>query len=197
MKKVGIGIAVVLCVVLLCGVFYFVKNHAGSDSTDNVELTEVQKIIARDLEENYPSTPREVIKFYNRLINVYYAGDYSQDEFENLLDQAQRLFDQELLENNPREDYKQAVVEEVENYKQRSKEIRQTSVCDSSEVRYLTDESTGDKLAYVTASYFTKEKKTYEKVYQMYVLRKDDDDQWKILNYYKIENTDSEDEDDD
>lgn len=197
MKKIGIVIAAVLCVGLLCGGFYYVKNHAGFGSAEDVELTEVQKIIARDLESNYPATPREVIKFYNRIISVYYEGDYSDEEFEELIDQAQGLFDAELLENNPREDYKQAVKDEVANYKQRSREIRQTSVCDSNEVRFLTDESTGDSLAYVTASYFTKEKKSYERVYQMYVLRKDENDQWKIINYYKIEGKTSEDEDDD
>jgi hypothetical protein len=60
----------------------------------------------------------------------------------------------------------------------------------------VTDNSNEDKLAYVTASYFVKEEKKYEKTYQMYVLRKDEEGKWKILTYYKIEGKTSEDEDD-
>ena len=197
MKKAGIVIAALLCVALLCGGFYFAKKNVDSKAERNEELTKVQKIITRDLESNYPATPREVVKFYNRIITGYYSGEYSDEELDQLIDQALLLFDAQLAENNPKEDYKQAILAEVSNYKKRSRTIRQSSVCDRSEVRFLTDDSNGDQLAYVSASYFIKEDGQYEKTYQMYVLRKDENGEWKILTFYKIEGKTSEDEDDD
>lgn len=73
----------------------------------------------------------------------------------------------------------------IADYKNRSFKIRQTNVCDSDDVKYLTDDSNGDKLAYVTASYFTEENKKFDKTYQMYVLRKDDNGDWKSVHFIK------------
>ena len=78
MKKAGIVVAALLCVALVCGGFYYLKNRpSGIDKEEN--LTEVQKIITRDLDQQYPPTPREVVKFYNRIIMSYYGEDYSDD----------------------------------------------------------------------------------------------------------------------
>lgn len=195
MKKAGVVIVALVCVVLLCGGFWLIKNHADSNSGDDVKLSQIQKITVRDLENNYPETPREVIKFYNQIIDVYYGGKYTDEEFDSLVSQARFVMDEELLANNPEQEYREAVRSDVANYKKRSRTIRQTNVCSTNEVIYLTDPSNEDELAYVTASYFVKEKKKYDKTYQKYVLRKDDQGRWKILNYYQIEGDSSEEDD--
>jgi hypothetical protein len=51
-----------------------------------------------------------------------------------------------------------------------------------------------DKIAYVTSSYFVREGSSYERTYQEYVLRKDSDGNWKIMGFYQVEGTSSEDE---
>ena len=43
MKKVGIVVAALLCVALVCSGFYLAKNHAETHSGENVQLTKVQK----------------------------------------------------------------------------------------------------------------------------------------------------------
>ena len=194
MKKAGIVIAAILCIGVICGGFYYVARHNNS-STDQTEVTEVQKVIAKDLETNYPETPREVIKFYNRILKCYYSEDYKDDELDQLCDQALALFDEDLKENNPKDTYKAMVQGEVEQYKQDSKTIAQYNVCDSDDVLYKTDN--GDSLAYVSASYFIKESGSYNKTYQTYVLRKDADDKWKILVYYQTKGPNSTEEEDD
>ena len=196
MKKVGIVIAACACVAILCGGFFLLKDRMSGGAEKETQPTRIQKIITRDMENNYPATPREVIKLYNKIIDIYYGEEYTDEEFDSLLDQAQALMDEELVANNPKADYKQAVEAEKANYKERSFKIRQSSVCDSNEVEYKTDDKTGDKLAYVMASDFTEEKKEFDKTYQMYVLRKDKDGKWKILTYYKIDGKTSGDEDD-
>ena len=191
MKKVGITIAALLCVVVLCAGFFALKNH---NSTEAENLTVVQQINAKNLEKEYPKTPRAVVKLYNQIVSCYYGQKYTDDEFDKLIEQARMLFDKELADNNSVEDYKSSVKESIADYKQRSFKIRQSSVCDSDDVKYLTDEKNKDKLAYVTASYFTEENKKFDKTYQMYVLRQDEDENWKILTFYKIQGNSTEEE---
>ncbi len=195
MKKAGIIIAALLCASLVWGGFYLVKHRADTHSGEDKQLTAVEKIIMKDLENNYPKTPRAVVKLYNQIISVYYGQEYTDEEFEQLTTQARLLMDDALLENNPLDDYRKAVKNDVFYYKNRSRTIRQTDVCDTNEVQYLTDKSNGDRLAYVTASYFMQEKEEFDKTYQKYVLRQDGEGRWKILSYYQIKGELSEQDD--
>ena len=52
----------------------------------------------------------------------------------------------------------------------------------------------GRECAYVKTSYFIKEGADYSKTHQMYVVRKDEDGNWKILVFYKIEGEASDEE---
>ncbi|MCM1283121.1 MAG: hypothetical protein NC180_02030 [Muribaculaceae bacterium] len=194
MKKVRFIILAVVCVALICGGFFLLKSRMGGEEE---ELTKVQKIMTRNLETDYPPTPREVIKFYNRIITSYYEREYTDEEFEALTDQALLLFDDELAANNPKDAYQKQIQAEVEDYRSRKRSISSTSVCDTRDVVWLTDADTGDELAYVTASYFVKENNSFDRTYQEYVLRKDDGERWKILTYYQVEGKAAEDDGDD
>lgn len=187
-KKVGIVFLALLCAAVVCGGFYLLKSKIKVHPDETTDMSQIEKITSRDLEKDYPTTPREVVKFYNKIILSYYSEDYTEEEFDALIDQARVLMDDELLDNNPVDTYKSDVKSEVENYKTRDRSIRQSSVCDSDDVLYKTDPDKGDDLAYVTATYFVKEKKEFTRTHQMYVLRKDDEGKWKILTYYQIEN---------
>ncbi|MCI7113538.1 MAG: hypothetical protein MR957_07835 [Lachnobacterium sp.] len=190
MKKTRIVILAIVIVAAICTAFYIVNNNSKKESAKEAELTEIQKITTRNMEKDYPATPREVIKFYNRIIKCYYGRQYSDDELEQLADQALSMFDDDLLKKNEKESYIESVKSDAAQYEEDNKSISQTDVCDSNDVKYMTDN--GDDIAYVTASYFIKNGSSYTKTYQKYVLRKDDDGDWKILTFYKIEGESSE-----
>lgn len=184
-KKIGIIIVAILCIVLICVGFYFLKKEGISSG--NEQLTKVEKITTQDLEKDYPETPREVVKLYNKIISAYHAEEYTAEELEKMCKVAYGLMDAELQNNNPFADYVTSVEVEVADYETRKREILQTNVCDSNDVLYKTDSETGEDLAYVSASYFVKEGKDYTNTYQMYVLVKDEEGKWKIKVYYQIE----------
>ena len=190
MKKTRIVILAIVIVAAICTAFYIVNNNSKKESAKEAELTEIQKITTRNMEKDYPATPREVIKFYDRIIKCYYGRQYSDDELEQLADQALSMFDDDLLKKNEKESYIESVKSDAAQYEEDNKSISQTDVCDSNDVKYMTDN--GDDIAYVTASYFIKNGSSYTKTYQEYVLRKDDDGDWKILTFYKIEGESSE-----
>lgn len=184
MKKTGIVIIALIVIIAICGAFYVVNDNSKKESRKEASLTEIQKITTKDLDKDYPQTPREVVKFYNKIVDSYYKDQYTDDELDALMDQALKLFDDELVQANPKDSYKSSVIADVKNYKDQGKTIAQIDVCDSNDVKYATD--TEDQIAYVRASYFIKQDSSYSKTYQDYVLRKDSEGRWKILTFYKI-----------
>lgn len=185
MKKIRVFVIAVVLIVGICGAFYAVNENAKKESRKEETLTEIQKVSTKDLKNDYPKTPREVIKFFNKIIDCYYKDDYTDDELKMITEQARLLFDAELLAENDSESYVESVRADVKNFKDQGKSIVQIGLCDSSEVYYIEDGD--DSIAYVTASYFIKDKDTYTKTYQEYVLRQDEDSEWKILAFYQIE----------
>lgn len=188
MKNVKIIIIGIACICLICaGFFFFSKENAATEK----ELTEVEKIIVRDLKDNYPKTPREVVKFYNKIISCYYGGELKDAELEKLADQMLLLLDEDLLVVNPRDEYINSVENDIEKYKTEKKKVVSTDVCDSNEVTYVNDEKEGssevDKLAYVNTSYFINTNGEFAYSYQQFVLRQDDNGRWKILTFYEVE----------
>lgn len=184
-RKIFAIAAAVVVIGVIVGLYYYFSVHRSASVEDTVDLTEVQQVITKDLDTNYPATPREVVKYYNRIITCFYNETYTDDELYELGDQARKLFDEELLDNNPRDEYFTALKADIEDYREHSRTIRNSTVCDSNDVEYQTVD--GRECAYVTASYFINEDKSYDRTYQMYVLRKDEDGNWKILVFYQIE----------
>ena len=190
MKKVGTFIVAVVCIALVCGGFYLVVQRSNQSGDADKKLTEIEKLIAKDLDKTYPNTPREVVKLYNRIITCYYRNEYTEEELESLADQALLLMDEQLRANNPKSDYVAAIKADVLEFSEDKKILAQSEVCDSNDVKYITDGE--DKLAYVTTSYFVKGSSKCDKTYEQFVLRKDSQENWRILCYYKIEGVSSE-----
>ena len=100
MKKTGIVILTIALIAAICGSFYVVNDKSKRANQKEKVLTEVQRITTKDLDKNYPQTPREVVKLYNRIVKCYYGMQYSDEELDALTDQALKLFDDELAANN-------------------------------------------------------------------------------------------------
>ena len=180
MKRIRTIVIGIICIGLVVGYYYYLTHKAPSK--DESEVTEVQKIILKDLTgKSYPATPREVIKFYNRILKCYYNEDYTDEELRQLTDQALVLMDEELADNNPPEQYFGQVEEEVGIYRAQKRTINNTSVCDSNDVKFKTIDD--KEYAYVTATYFVRDKDSFSKTGQNYILRKDPENKWKILAF--------------
>lgn len=183
MKKVlRIGATIVICAAIVVGYYYYLsRKNDNQTSEEREEMSEVDKIISRDFKDKYPTTPREVVKWYNRIITAYYKEEYSDEELDKMADQARMLMDEELLSYNSKENYMSAVKTDIENYKNRKRQIVQSKVCDSNDIRYATVK--GYSCAYVNTYYFVKEGSDYTRSYQEFVLRKDSKGNWKILTF--------------
>lgn len=194
MKNVKYVIIAIACICLICVGFYFFSQE---NKEDEKNLTEIEKVIVKDLENNYPKTPREVVKFYNRIVKCYYGDEPTEEQLNDLVDQMMCIMDEDLLLVNPRDDYYNSVVNDIAQYKEEKKQLVSTDVCDSNDVNYVTDDKDGDtekdELAYVNASYFMNTDGQFGYTYQQFVLRQDEEGRWKILTFYQVEGEDSDD----
>ena len=90
-------IVVMVLIVAVVGYYCYLVNRSNRQVEERT-LTTVENILLRDLENNYPPTPKEVIRYYNDIIKCFYNEDCSQEQLEELALKARGLYDQELLD---------------------------------------------------------------------------------------------------
>lgn len=194
MKNAKYVIIAIACICVICAGFFLFSQ---GNQVNEKDLTEIEKVIVKDLDNNYPKTPREVVKFYNRIVKCYYGDKPTEDQLNKLVDQMLCIMDDDLLLVNTRDVYYSSVVQDIAQYKAEKKQLVSTDVCSSNDVKYVTDDKNGeaekDELAYVNASYFINTDGKFAYTYQQFVLRQDDDGRWKILTFYQVEGEDSDD----
>ena len=85
-----VGIAII-CIGIIVGYYYYLSNHGKKDVENSTEISKVDEALSRDLAKDYPPTPREVVKFYNKLLQCFYNEDCSKSEIAELGGQARLL----------------------------------------------------------------------------------------------------------
>ncbi|MCR4673981.1 MAG: hypothetical protein K5675_03140 [Lachnospiraceae bacterium] len=180
-NTIRIVILVIAMGCLILGYYYYLshRNTTTEDNEATTETTELQKVLEKDFSTEYPETPRSVVKWYNRIISLYYEETTKDEQVDSLCDQAMMLMDADLLQYNPRDTYIASVKADIQDYKNREKKIVTIEVCSTSDVEYK-DRDDGD-YAYVLVYYFIKEGSNFQKTYQKFALRKDDGGKWKII----------------
>lgn len=181
MKKVKTILIALICVGLVVGFYYYLTHRQPRSVENTKEIREITAVLSKNLDTSYPATPREVIKYYNRLLVCFYNEEYTEEEYDKMVGKMRGLMDAELLENNPYESYYESLKQDIERYRLEEKIITSADVCKSSEVNY--DTVNGERCAYVTTSYFLKSKKAYNRANQEFVLRKDEKGHWKIVGF--------------
>ena len=189
-KQSGLIKGVIVGVVLIClvgGYYYYLTNkRADKSSEEVVEATVVQEVLMRDLDKNYPPTPREVVKYFGDLAQCMIGETYSDEEFEKLALQAQRLYDAELIANKTQQQYLDDLKWDLNTFKE--EEIVISSYSPSSSVDVEEFSRDGYKWAKLYCN-FSLRKGTYiESNEEVFLLRKDEDGHWKIYGWQPVEN---------
>lgn len=187
-KKRGGVILLILLAVLIVGAFALVAYRTPKTAEEATEVTEKDALMSKNIEVSYPSTPREVLKLYNRYMVCLYGVESDQltdDEVRTLGIKMRQMYDEELLEANPQESHLQKLTQEIVAFQADEKVMIQANVCDSNEVDYIDVE--GASGALLEASYFIKKgSKEFSRTYQQYLMRKDANGNWKILGFEKV-----------
>lgn len=183
-QKNKLKIYTIIIILITLGVMYYIYiDNKPKKEVVIEENAEVVRLVNKNLNQTYPETPREVVKLYNRIIICFYNEEYTNNQLIALTNQARTLFDEELIERNPYDEYFKRLCEEIESYKDIDQKISSCILESNREVDYYTKED--KKMASVECVYYLKGDEGTIKVSHEYVLRKDEDGKWKIL-YWKL-----------
>lgn len=191
-KKTVIVMAFLALVIVA---FYFIVSRKSAPDDDNSteNKTEVQKLLDKDINANFPGSPRETLKLYSRIIKCLYNEDMSDEQLKNMASQIRVLFDDELLKNNPEEEYMDRLKKEIAAYKKVNKIILSYVIQNYSAIEF----NTVDDIEYATilANYTVKKKNDFSQTIEEFMLRKDENGNWKILGWKLSDSVEVEGED--
>ena len=195
MSKTTKIVTIVLLVVItgVVGVFAFLSNKDQQERQEAV-MTQVEKVLIRDLSNDYPPTPKEVIKYYVEIEKCFYADDTTDEDLEALGMKARELYDEELLEINGLPDYLINLKADVERFKGQGRKI--VSVAVASAINVDTFQEDGYEFARLTCGYNIIDEGVTKQMSKVYLLRRDENRLWKIYGWDNVkENTENNAED--
>ena len=159
MKSSG-GIKIIIVGVILAAIvvvyFYYTANKVDEIREENVQSTQVQTVLLRDLDKNYPPSPKEVVKI-------------------------QGLYDNELIANKSQEDYLKDLKSDIAEMKMNDRSISSYQVSASTDVEFFTQD--GDSCARLYCTYGIRQGTEILQSSVVFILRQDEAKHWKILGW--------------
>lgn len=182
MGKKAKPIILILILALIVGGYYFYLSNKVESNESKEIVTAVQSVILRDLDKNYPPTPREVVKYYSDISKCLCNEEYTDEQLEKMADKLLAIYDAELQANNPREEYIENLKKDIEDFKENSYTITTYTPSASTDVEEYT--VAGRECAELYCTYTIRTGAEYSNNLQRFILRKDvKTKHWKILGF--------------
>lgn len=182
MKKTKIGLLVTIFVIGVMAYFAYFSYKKDAIMEDNTVVTAVQEVLLKDLDKNYPPTPKEVVKYYSIISKCYYNENYTEEELEQMAHKMWLLFDKELQQNNPEEQYLYDLKSDIQEFRNKNYKISSYSPSSSTDVEYFKEN--GKECAKLYCMYTMRMGGAFSTTKQVFILRKDEETgHWKILGF--------------
>lgn len=175
-----ITIFLVFLIVLVVGYYSYLSGRSRTQQQEAV-MSAQDTALSRDLDNNYPATPKEVIKYYNDLIKCFYNEECTSEEIEALGRKSLQLFDEKLRENNEEDAYLIRLQGEIKSYKDNKRKITSVSLAPSTNVDYYTAD--GYSFARISCGYGMMENGKKSSTVMVYLLRRDENRKWRIYGW--------------
>ena len=173
-------LGVLACLVIGYYIYLNTRHYEPPEDTAPV-YTIVQETLLRNLEKDYPPTPREVIKYAADLNRCYYNEEHTDEELAALVQKERGLYDAELLAYNSESSQLSHIALEIEAFKNENYYISEVTFSQSLDVQEFTED--GYEWAVLYARYKTRQNTYYYMTSYTYLLRKDDAGHWKIYGW--------------
>lgn len=176
--------------VLVIGYFYHLSNRTVSSdnktATVNTEkISPVATVLLRNLDINYPATPKEVVKYYAELTKVLYNEEYTDEEFQALAVKIQQLYDPELVANKEQSEYLQDLKDEIEAFHTNKWTISTYWTSSSTDVERFTED--GYEFARLYCTFTIRQSGGSGSSNEVFLLRKDENEHWKIYGWKQVQ----------
>lgn len=193
-KKVLTAFILMVCIAAASITFYyFISKTDDTETQVTTELgSETEKLTQKDLDTKYPATPSEVVKLYWRFNKCMYNTKMSDEEFEQLLEQLRKLYDEEFLarEENSWENMLANFKKDRDDYMDNDKVIAMYRIEPSSSGEYGTVDD--KEYAIMMATIMVKQKAKRTSVVERFMCRLDKNGYWKILGWEQVASGDDD-----
>ena len=180
-------VAIIFLVLIVAVVAYFAYlSNKSREVEDEAAMTAVKLVLSRDLENNYPPTVKEVMKYYADIQKCLYSQECVDEEVEQLGMKARALFDDELLAANDVSNHLLALKSEITSFQDDSRQITAASVASSANVDTFTED--GYEFARIHCVYTVLDGGQSNLVDMVYLLRRDGNRRWKIYGWDLAQN---------
>lgn len=179
-STVIVTVVLILIVTALVGYYAFLAGRART-AAEEAKLTTSQRVLSRDLSKDYPATPKEVIKYYTEIEKCFYNEECTDSEIDALGLKARELYDKDLLEANEVGSYLVKLKEEISEFKSSKKRLTGANVAASTSVFFFEDD--GYSFARIYCGYTVLDANGSTSIGRVYLLRRDENRQWKIYGW--------------
>lgn len=182
-KSSGIKIIIIgiVLAVLVIGYYYYISSKGEKAVEEDVASTLVQTVLMRELEKDYPPSPKEVVKYFSEVSRCFYNEKYTEDELLALAEKIQGIYDDELIANKTQEQYIEDLKNDIAEMKANDQSISSYQVSASTDVEYFTEDA--DSCARLYCTYNIRQGTGILQNRVVFILRQDEDKHWKILGW--------------
>lgn len=182
---------ILLCILvcLVIGYYFYLSNRENPKEPAAAEievLTMSQKTLARDLENNYPPSPREVVKYFSEITQCFYNEEHDEEELKALGLKMREIYDDELVANQTEEEYLDLLQKDINEYKANDRTISNYSPSSSVDVETFSQD--GYEWARMYCVYEIKQDSFLYQTTLCFMMRKDEDSHYKIYGWEKVDN---------
>lgn len=177
-------IVVVIMAALIVLAYYRMNNTTkgnGTQKETSVAISAVDEVLMRDLDRNYPPSPKEVVKYYSELTKAMYNSDLTDEQIEALGARAMELYDPELAANQQWNRYIADLKSEIASKRSQEYAIMSYSLSASTDVVYFS--KNGYECASLYCTYNIRNGSVPGSVMEQFILRQDENEHWRILGW--------------
>ena len=184
-KKNNEGIKRAVILIILAGIvvggFAMLALRNKPDRATPTVLSPVEEVLARNLENNYPSTPKEVLKYYSEITRCFYSEIYSDEQLSQMAVKSRELLDDELRAQQSDDDYLNMLKADVDIFRSNDRVISSYSVSSATDIDYYDYE--GDEWSKGMCVFTVREGTKMVATQEEFLLRRDDTGHWKIFGW--------------
>lgn len=178
-NKIKAPLIIVIIGAIVVG-YYFYLNNRKVDNTEKLsQKTAVTAVTERNLELNYPGTPRAVLTFYCDILKVIYSESLSEKDIRTIANKLYDISDDEWKTHHPYEKFVTDLTNDIKEYKSENRIVADYLVEENSYIEYFSNSK--QDYAKVEVTFFQHIGKKVYKTYEWFLLRKDSEGKWKML----------------
>ena len=183
----GTIIFMVLFAAVVIGIYFAITRGKNTDTKEiPAETSEADTLIKKDLDWEYPATPREVLKLYCRITKCLYNDDLTDEQIKKLVSQVRNLYSFDLLENNAEDEQIAFIKGDRAEYKKDKKTIFSYAIDSASNIEYI--DTKAGKTALIKMYFTLKAGANMDRSFEEFSLIQQDDGKWKIAAWRQSEN---------